>query len=169
MSDGRSLLVFATALVVGVALPQSLVGQSFPAGAQGTWKVVKKIDTSAGSAACGGGVPTIPKGAKISIGPHALLLEGQGMTDARPTVQTMSPAQFMDQYLGGQQKDLKRLALGNNSLEIITPASESAGSEHAVFDRVIVRDPSSLLFERCGTFFETVHAGGFQAPTMPDR
>ena len=35
------------------------------------------------------------------------------------------------------------------------------------FDTIIVLDPSTLYFERCGIFMEAVHDSGFVAPPLP--
>jgi hypothetical protein len=37
------------------------------------------------------------------------------------------------------------------------------------FDTVVILDPSTLYFERCGIFMEAIHDSGFVAPPLPNQ
>jgi hypothetical protein len=37
------------------------------------------------------------------------------------------------------------------------------------FDTIIVKDPSTVYFERCGIFMEAIHSSGFVAPPLPNQ
>ncbi len=158
----------AVAIAILTSAAPALLADVFPAGVQGTWKVVRKLDVPGSAAQCGGALPNLPKGAKVTIGDHTLMLEGRGMDDAQPTVTTLTAAQFTQKYLGGSEAAFKHLGLRGSSIEVITPTSGAEGTEFTVFDTVIVKDPSTLLLGRCGRYFEATHAGGFQAPRLPD-
>jgi hypothetical protein len=37
------------------------------------------------------------------------------------------------------------------------------------FDTIVVLDPSTVYFERCGLFMQAVHDSGFVAPPLPNQ
>ncbi len=143
--------------------------QSFPAGVQGTWKIVKKLEVPPSTVDCLGGLPNAQNGSTVAIGEHSLLLNGQGTNDAQPNVRTVTAAEFVQQHLSGSEASFKRFGLRTSNLEVITPGSPASNTNSAPFEMVIVKSPSTLLFEKCGQYFEAAHAGGFKAPKLPER
>jgi hypothetical protein len=57
------------------------------------------------------------------------------------------------------------LGLRSQKVEVI----EVSAHDTLPFDTIVVRDPSTLLFERCGLFMEAVHDSGFVTPPLPNQ
>jgi hypothetical protein len=150
--------------------------QYIPAGMQGTWKVHKILATHTGSAhtsamvaAAGSCVGALPDrrliGKNITLGEHGAAMEGASVQDAQPTMSTMSAADFTAKYLGGGGS-LKDLDMANVSkVQMVTFGAPGT----LPFDTVLVKSPSTLIFERCGVFYDAVRNGSFKAPKLPEQ
>lgn len=150
--------------------------QYIPAGMQGTWKVHKILETHSGAAkgstmgsdssSCAGALPDKRLiGRNITLGEHGAAMEGVSVQDAQPTMSTMGASDFTAKYLGGSGS-LKDLDMTNMSkLQLVTFGAAGA----LPFDTVVVKSPSTLIFERCGVFFDAVRNGSFKAPKLPEQ
>lgn len=142
---------FTVAAVILVFVPfiQSY-GQSFPAGVQGTWKIVKKLNVPYGQFAIGGILPNPEMGTTITIGNRSFEWKMQHWSDAHPRVLIMSPSQFHDAYIGSSLAKRRNFGLLDNSkVEVIR-----------------IGDPE---FGAGGDYYQAVHSGGFQVPELPDK
>jgi hypothetical protein len=164
--NGAKLLVFATAMMTCTA---AMLAESLPAGVEGTWRIThqlpKKADALAGTCAAG---PVRPDhsliGKKVQVSDRQIVWNGTTAQNPQPAVHAMTPADFMQQYMRGGLT-LKELGLaGAQKIEVIQFGAPGS----LPFDAIVVRDPSTIYFTRCGLFTEAVHAGGFVAPRLPD-
>jgi hypothetical protein len=156
--------VFAMAAVACCA---GVMAQSLPAGVEGTWRITRQLPKKGVIlASCAGGPvrgDQTLKGTNVELGKNKIVWAGATVQNPAPTVHTLTPADFMQQYMQGGVT-LKDLGLaGTQKIEVIQFGAAGA----LPFDAVVVRDPSTIYFARCGQFTEAVHAGGFIAPPLP--
>ena len=159
------LLVFATALMTCTGL----LAESLPAGVEGTWRFTHQLPKKgdALTASCVPG-PVRPDhsliGSKVQVSDRQIVWNGATTQNPQPAVHAMTPSEFMQQYMHGGVT-LKELGLaGAQKIEVIQFGAAGA----LPFDAIVVRDPSTIYFARCGLFTEAVHAGGFVAPRLPE-
>jgi hypothetical protein len=86
-------------------------------------------------------------------------------TDPAARVSMMDPADFSAHH-SQAGATLHDLGLDRSSkIEVIHLGAPGT----LPFDTIVVKDPSSLYFERCGIFMEAVHDSGFVAPPLPGQ
>lgn len=161
-------LICATVMV---AIAPAALAQSFPAGVQGTWKItrqlhLKKASRGAATDPCPGrplGLDPAAKGSRVVLGDRVASWGSTSAQDPDPRVTSMEPADFAGQYLHGGKIE----ALGlSPSAKVEVIRLNAPGT--LPFDTIVVKGPSTLLFEQCGLFTEAIHAGGFVAPALPE-
>jgi hypothetical protein len=158
-STGVRVLLYGALL----SLPTLAFAQYIPAGMQGTWKVYKLLGLQGTPVAeCPGGLPDKTLiGTRITLGEHGAATSRTIVQDAQPTTATMSAYDFTAKYLGGSGS-LESLGLNMNQVQLVTLAA----SGMLPFDLVMMKSPSTLIFEHCGFFYEAVRDGSSRAPKL---
>jgi hypothetical protein len=162
----KSLKVLACA-TVAMACTAGAMAESLPAGVEGTWRITRQLPKKGVISTACPGAPVrgdqALKGTKVELGESRVVWAGATVENPSPSVHEVDAADFMQQYMHGGVT-LKDLGLaGTQRIEVIR---FGAGGT-LPFDAVVVRDPSTIYFVRCGQFTEAVHAGGFVAPPLP--
>ncbi len=152
-------------IVLLVAAPA--LAQTMPAGTGGYWKLAKTLPehpaaTAASCAASPAFFGKPAKGSRVLMSDRNIVWNDASATDPQPMVRTLSPDQFNEKY-GGAGATADKLGLRSDAIEVIQLGAPGT----LPFDTIVVKDPSTLLFERCGSFMEAVHSGGFVAPPLP--
>jgi hypothetical protein len=75
------------------------------------------------------------------------------MSDARPEVRKVSSRSFAQKHLAMGVADLKYLGIRSSTIETISIGDSLFPSERPV-DLVLIKDPDTLIFEKCGGFYE---------------
>jgi hypothetical protein len=161
----KSLWTAAVAVAfAGAALPA--LAQYVPAGMEGTWRVHKLLRAGSGAqpgAPCTGTVLIeADRGQDISLGEHSVVWRGKTFDEVKPQMQTISAGDFASEYLNGGQ-GLHDLGLNAAQVELL----KLGNSQGLPFDTVIAKTPSTLIFGRCGVFYDAVRHGDFKAPRLP--
>ena len=167
MNRAPSLLRLVCATAV-VAIAPSAFAQSLPAGMQGYWKITKQIHSTTHGAAVGScagealGLTPSAKGSRVLLSDQMATWGASSAQNPDPKVVMMEPAEFAAQYL--QITPMKALGLSPAAkIEVIRLGSPG----NLPFDTIVVKSPSTVLFEKCGRFTEAVHSSGFVAPALP--
>jgi hypothetical protein len=148
-------------LVMFFALPA--LAQYVPAGMEGTWRLHKLLYAQGSNKACSGDVLLdSDRGHDIGLGEHSAAWRGKTFDDIQPQIQTQSAADFASKYLDGGQ-GLHALGLDAAQVEVLTVKAP----HDLPFDTVIAKTPSTLIFGRCGIFYDAVRHGAFKAPKLP--
>lgn len=143
--------------------------QSLPAGLAGSWKLTRMIPSkpAPASAACAPSTAFFNKrarGTRVQISDNGIAWGPESAKNPQLRVRSIDLTDFNTNYA---QAGATANALGLHSqpVEII----EVGAHDHLPFDSIVVRDPSTLLFGRCGVFMEAVHDSGFVAPPLPSQ
>ena len=151
-----------------MAFPAGALAQSLPAGIEGTWRITRQLPKkqSALTGPCDGAPVRIDrslKGNKVKLGDKEMVWGDSTAQNPAPAVHTLNAADFMQQYMRGGIT-LQQLGLSSaGKIEVIQLGAPGT----LPFDAIVVKDPSTIYFTRCGLFTEAVHAGGFVAPPLP--
>lgn len=168
MKQSKAVGNIACATVL-VACSIGALAQSLPAGVEGTWRITgqqpKKDRALTGTCASGPvHVDRSLKGTKVQLSNQQIDWGNYTAQNPAPAVHTLDTADFMQQYLRGGVT-MQQLGLaGAAKVEVIQLGAPGT----LPFDAIVVKDPSTIYFTRCGLFTEAVHAGGFVAPRLPE-
>jgi hypothetical protein len=158
----KMLAVTAALGIAPVALAQNL-----PAGVGGYWKITKmhpkKPVATSGCTANRAFFSKMARGSRVLMSDRNIVWGGASATDPAARVSMVDPAEFSAHHSQAgatmHELDLDR----GSKIEVIHLGSPGT----LPFDTIIVLDPSTLYFERCGIFMEAVHDSGFVAPPLP--
>jgi hypothetical protein len=151
---------------LGAALAMAATAQNLPAGVGGYWKITKMIPKKpVATPSCTANPPFFSKrarGSRVLLSDRNIVWGGTSATDPGARVSTVEPAEFSAQHseAGATLRDLE-MDRGSN-IEVIQLSAPGT----LPFDTIIVKDPSTLYFERCGIFMEAIHDSGFVAPPI---
>lgn len=157
----KTLALFA---VLGIA-PAALA-QNLPAGVGGYWKITKmhpkKPVATSGCTANPAFFSKMARGSRVLMSDRNIVWGGASATDPAARVSMVDPGEFSAQH-SQAGATMHELSLDRGSkVEVIHLGSPGT----LPFDTIIVLDPSTLYFERCGIFMEAVHDSGFVAPPL---
>jgi hypothetical protein len=163
----RTMKIFGAAAFIAIA-PAALVAQSLPAGVGGYWKITKMYPKkpSATPGACVASpafFSKMAKGSRVLVSDRNVVWGGASATDPAAHVNMVESADFAARY-AQSGATLDELVLRSAKIEVI----ELAAPGNLPFDTIVVKDPSTVYFERCGLFMEAVHSSGFVAPPLPN-
>jgi hypothetical protein len=151
---------------LGAALAMAATAQNLPAGVGGYWKITKMIPKKPrATSACTANPAFFSKmarGSRVLMSDRNIVWGGTSATDPGARVTTVGPAEFSADHsqAGASLRDLE-MDHGSN-IEVIHLSAPGT----LPFDTIIVKDPSTLYFERCGIFMEAIHDSGFVAPPL---
>jgi hypothetical protein len=161
----RILLMSAAVFVWTLAA----TAQSLPVGVDGYWKITKMYPKK--PAETPGCTPNpaffskFSRGSRILMSNRSIVWGTASATDPSPRLTMVDPADFSAHYAqAGASLHVLDLDHGSK-VEVITLGSPGT----LPFDTVVVKDPSTLYFERCGLFMEAIHDSGFVAPPLPNQ
>jgi hypothetical protein len=152
-----------------VAMAPAALAQNLPAGVGGYWKITKmhpkkRVATSACSANPAFFSKTA-RGSRVLMSDRSIVWGSTSTTDPAPRVSMVDPADFSAHH-SQAGVTLHDLALDRGSkIEVIKFGAPGT----LPFDTIVILDPSTLYFERCGIFMEAVHDSGFVAPPLPNQ
>jgi hypothetical protein len=168
MRHTLSLLQALGAAVLVAAAP-AVLAQNLPAGVSGYWKITKMYPKkSAATPACAANPAFFgkyAKGSRVLLSDRSMAWGAASATNPAPRVSMMDPADFMAHH-SEAGVTLHQLGLDRGS-KIETIKLGAPGT--LPFDTIVILDPSTLYFERCGIFMEAVHDNGFVAPPLPNQ
>jgi hypothetical protein len=127
--------------------------QQFPKGVQGSWRWSRTLEARDGSWAGSCIEPEATLTASIKIGERSILWGVQFMSEAHPESRKVSARRFARKHLAMGIADLKYLGIRSSTFETISIGDTPFPSERPV-DLVLIKDPDTLIFEKCGGFFE---------------
>jgi hypothetical protein len=151
---------------LGAALAMTAAAQNLPAGVGGYWKITKMIPKKpVATPSCTANPAFFSKkarGTRVLLSDRNIVWGATSATDPGARVSTVGPAEFSAQHseAGATLHDLE-MDHGSN-IEVIQLSAPGT----LPFDTIIVKDPSTLYFERCGIFMEAIHDSGFVAPPL---
>ncbi len=165
-SNWISRLLLAT--VVGT-FSAALLAEQLPAGLDGYWRITRQWPRKDGSLStpCEAGPVRRDSSVirtRVLLTEHEMSWGAATAHDPATRVRNLSPAEFAGRYLRGGVT-LKDLGLNTSKITVI----ELGAPGSLPFDAIVVKDPSTVYFTRCGLFSEAVHDSGFVAPPLPDR
>jgi hypothetical protein len=152
-----------------LAWAQNPAGSSLPAGLAGSWKITRMLPRkpAAASAACTPSNAFFNKharGTRVQMSDNSIAWGPESTKDPDLRVHSVDLSEFNTKYAqAGATADA--LGLRSQQVEVI----EVGAHDSLPFDTIVVRDPSTLLFGRCGLFMEAVHDSGFVAPPLPNQ
>lgn len=140
--------------------------QTLPAGTGGYWKLTRLFPEHHARVAgpCSANPAFFSKGGRgtrVLMSDRNIVWGDASATDPQAAVRTLPPAEFDEKY-GTAGVSAHALGLSSDAVEVIQLGAPGT----LPFDTIVVKDPSTLLFERCGFFMEAAHAGGFVAPPL---
>ena len=159
--------VLGAAALIGVG--PAAMAQNLPAGVDGYWKITKMLPkkpmATPGCTANPAFFSKMARGSRVLMSDRNIVWGGASATDPGAQVSMVDPAEFSAQHsqAGASLRDLE-LDRGSK-VEVIHLGSPGT----LPFDTIIVKDPSTLYFTRCGIFMEAVHNSGFIAPPLPNQ
>jgi hypothetical protein len=161
------LKMLGAAALVAIAPPAP--AQNLPAGVGGYWKITnmrpKKPVAPPGCSASPAFFSKTARGTRILMSDRNIVWGAASATDPAARVSMMDPADFSAHH-SQAGATLHDLGLDRSSkIEVIHLGAPGT----LPFDTIVVKDPSSLYFERCGIFMEAVHDSGFVAPPLPGQ
>lgn len=168
MRDTLSLLkLLCAATLIGVA-PAALA-QKLPAGMGGYWKITKmhpkKPLTTASCTTNPSFFSKTARGSRVLMSDQKIVWGSSTATSPAPRVSMMEPADFSAHH-SQAGVTLHELSLDHGSkVEVLKLGAPGT----LPFDTIVVLDPSTVYFERCGIFMEAVHDSGFVAPPLPNQ
>ena len=152
-----------------VAMAPAALAQSLPAGVGGYWKITKMHPKKpVATSACTANPAFFSKtarGSRVLMSDRSIVWGSTSATDPAPRVNMIDPADFSAHH-SEAGVTLHELALDRGSkIEVIKLGAPGT----LPFDTIVILDPSTLYFERCGIFMEAVHDSGFVAPPLPNQ
>ena len=168
MKNTMSILKMLGAAALMAITPAALA-QSLPAGVGGYWKITKmhpkKPKIAPGCNANPAFFSNKARGTRVLMSDRNIVWGAASATDPGAQVSMVDPADFSAQH-SEAGATLHELHLDNGSkVEVIKLGSPGT----LPFDTVVILDPSTLYFERCGIFMEAIHDSGFVAPPLPNQ
>lgn len=146
---------------IACSLTSAGFAQYVPARMQGEWKIRKLLEPEGGRGiSCGIGAGPDPMSSKdfidktVTLEEHSGVLQDQPAENLSPSLSTLDIIDFTAKYIPGQSAR-SYLGIRADKVEVLTTGT--AG--YFPFNAVIVKDPTTLLFERCGFFYEATHSG----------
>lgn len=152
-----------------VAMAPAALAQSLPAGIGGYWKITKMHPKKpVATSACSANPAFFSKtarGSRVLMSDRSIVWGSTSATDPALRVSMIDPADF-NAHHSEAGVTLHELALDRGSkIEVIKLGAPGT----LPFDTIVILDPSTLYFERCGIFMEAVHDSGFVAPPLPNQ
>jgi hypothetical protein len=153
--------------LIGIA-PAALA-QNLPAGMGGYWKITKmhpkKPLATPSCTADPAFFSKTARGSRVLMSDQKIVWGSATATSPAPRVSMVDPADFNLQR-SQPGVTLHELNLDQGSkIEVIKLGAPGT----LPFDTIVVLDPSTVYFERCGIFMEAVHDSGFVAPPLPNQ
>lgn len=149
----RRTIAAGTALTLIGVCCQIVMAQQFPRSVQGSWRWKRTLEVHDGSWAGSCIAPAATLAAPIKIGEQSILWGGQYINEAHPEVRKVSSLSFARRHLALGVDDLKYLGIRSSRFETISVGNSLFPSERPV-DLLLIKDPDTLIFERCGGFYE---------------
>lgn len=151
-----------------IAIVPAGLAQNLPAGISGYWKITKMHPKKpAATSSCTVNPAFFSKtarGTRVLMSDRNVVWGSASASDPAPRVSMVDPADFSAHHAEAGVT-LHELALDRGSkIEMI----RLGASGTLPFDTIVVLDPSTVYFERCGIFMEAVHDSGFVAPPLPN-
>lgn len=151
-----------------IAMAPAVLAQNLPAGISGYWKITKmhpkKPLVTPSCTANPAFFSKTARGSRVLMSDQKIVWGSATATSPEPRVSMVDPADFNPQH-SQPGVTLHELALDHGSkIEMIKLGAPGA----LPFDTIVVLDPSTVYFERCGIFMEAVHDSGFVAPPLPN-
>ena len=146
--------VYAVWVVLGSCRALA-AAQQFPNSIRGSWEWRRTLQPRDGSWAGSCIEPATTKSALITIGERSIIWGGQSMNEARPQVSIISSSQFARKHLSMGVADLKYLGIRSPRIEAISFGGPTFDSTR-LLDLMLIKDPDTLILERCGGFYEIV-------------
>jgi hypothetical protein len=156
-------------IVALIAIVPAALAQNLPAGISGYWKITKmhpKKPTA--TPACPANPAFFSKtarGTRVLMSDRKVVWGSASASEPAPRVSMVDPADFSAHH-SEAGVTLHDLALDRGSkIEMIKLGAPGT----LPFDTIVVLDPSTVYFERCGLFMQAVHDSGFVAPPLPNQ
>jgi len=152
-----------------MAMAPAALAQNLPAGVAGYWKITKMLPkkpvATSGCTANPAFFSKMARGTRVLMSDRNIVWGTASATDPGARVTMVDPADFSAQHLQSGVT-MHELELDRGSkVEVLHLASPGT----LPFDTIVILDPSTVYFERCGIFMEAVHDSGFVAPPLPNR
>jgi hypothetical protein len=168
MRTSLSILKVLGASALAAMAPAALA-QNLPAGVGGYWKITKMHPKKpVATSACSANPAFFGKtarGSRVLMSDRSVVWGSTSATNPAPRVSMIDPADFSAHH-SEAGVTLHDLALDRGSkIEVIKFGAPGT----LPFDTIVILDPSTLYFERCGIFMEAVHDSGFVAPPLPNQ
>jgi hypothetical protein len=156
-------------IVVLIAIVPAALAQNLPAGISGYWKITKMHPKKpVATPACTANPAFFSKrarGTRVLMSDRNVVWGSASASDPAPRVSMVDPADFSAHH-SEAGVTLHDLALDRGSkIEMIKLGAPGT----LPFDTIVVLDPSTVYFERCGLFMQAVHDSGFVAPPLPNQ
>jgi hypothetical protein len=154
------------ALTAMLGIVPAALAQNLPAGVGGYWKITKmypkKPIATPGCTANPAFFSKRARGSRVLMSDRNIVWGGASATDPASSVSMVDPSEFSAHH-SQAGVTLHELSLDRGSkVQVIHLGSPGT----LPFDTIVVLDPSTLYFERCGIFMEAVHDSGFVAPPL---
>jgi hypothetical protein len=167
----KSRMAALTMLAVAawIVIAPRATAQNLPAGVGGYWKITGMIPKKpVVTASCSANPAFFSKRARngrVLMSDRNIVWSGTSATDPGARVSMVDPTEFSAHHsqAGATLRDLEM----DHGSKIEVIHLDSPGN--LPFDTIIVKDPSTLYFERCGIFMEAIHDSGFVAPPLPNQ
>lgn len=166
----RTALLFkAACAATWLAMTFAAPAQSLPAGVGGYWKITKMLPKKpVATANCTPNTAffsNMARGSRVLMSDRNIVWGGASATDPAARVTMVGASEFSAHH-SEAGATLQELGLDRRSqVEVIHLGAPGT----LPFDTIVVRDPSTVYFERCGIFMEAIHASGFVAPPLPNQ
>jgi hypothetical protein len=156
-------------IVALIAIVPAALAQNLPAGISGYWKITKMYPKKpTATPACTANPAFFSKrarGTRVLMSDRNVVWGSASASDPAPRVSMVDPADFSAHH-SEAGVTLHDLALDRGSkIEMIKLGAPGT----LPFDTIVVLDPSTVYFERCGLFMQAVHDSGFVAPPLPNQ
>jgi hypothetical protein len=161
------LMTFGTAVLI--AMTPAALAQNLPAGIGGYWKITKmypkKPVATSGCTANPAFFSKTSRGTRVLMSDRNIVWNAASATDPQARVTMVDPGDFSAHHSQAgvtlHDLDLDR----GSKVEVLHLGAPGT----LPFDTVVILDPSTVYFERCGIFMEAVHDSGFVAPPLPNQ
>jgi hypothetical protein len=156
-------------VVALISIVPAALAQNLPAGISGYWKITKMHPKKpAATPSCTANPAFFSKtarGTRVLMSDRNVVWGSASASDPAPRVSMVDPADFSAHH-SEAGVTLHDLALDRGSkIEMIKLGAPGT----LPFDTIVVLDPSTVYFERCGLFMQAVHDSGFVAPPLPNQ
>jgi hypothetical protein len=156
-------------IVAWIAIVPAALAQNLPAGISGYWKITKmhpkKPAATPSCTADPAFFSKMARGTRVLMSDRNVVWGSASASDPAPRVSMVDPADFSAHH-SEAGVTLHDLALDRGSkIEMIKLGAPGT----LPFDTIVVLDPSTVYFERCGLFMQAVHDSGFVAPPLPNQ